>query len=195
MRVEARVDGAQIMRGGTGHQKLLVASAHQAEIILVSTYGEVVSCKRHHDDALKRTVPCCCIGPCYSQRTDRFLGALYRVGPTLWDERVLILPAGGWNSLQQTCVQRSLDHEDLRGLRCNLRRTGDPVNGRTSCVVQDRVKNCPAGFDLLAGIRNCTGIAADFFGDADGGEIFLPAVTPMKLRSDKPHVPLGTKRP
>jgi len=215
MRIEQRVDGAQIMRPGTGRQRLLVASTHQAELIIVCELGDVVSVRRHYDVALAQTVPCECRGPCYTQRLDRFVASLYRAGPTIWDERVLILPAQAWFSLQSSCLARGLAADQIRGLRCMLRRVGSKQTGRTSCEVQDRVKSCPGGFDLAAGVRNATGIAADFFGDSDGG-VFPQMETPPprgpdpargtareRVKSalgesadlvDKPRQPLG-KRP
>jgi len=190
MRIEDRADGAKIMRPGTGKQRLLVASTHQAELVIVCQASEVVSCRRHYDESLRKTVPCDCVGPCYSQRLDRFLGVIYRAGPTIWDERVLCLPAMGWGSLQTTAVARGFDPNDILGYRCVLRRMGGAANGRTTCEVQDRVKIIPAGFDLLAGVRNCTGIATNLWRDWDG-DAFPQAIPPARTRQEKPRVPLG----
>jgi hypothetical protein len=192
MRVENRVDGASIIRPGTGHQRLLVATKHPAEVIIVCPASESVSCKRHYDESLRKTIPCECGGPCYTQRIDHFLGVLYRSGPTLWEERVMILPANAWHCLRSSAAVKGMDPDDIVGLRCIVQRHGDSSNGRSTCTVQDRVKACPGGFPLAAGIRNCTGIAADFFGDANG-DLFLEEIIPAKSRSEKPRVPLGRK--
>jgi hypothetical protein len=191
--VEKTLDGAMVLRPGVGRQRLLVATSHPAEVVVVCDLGEVVSVVRHFDDALKKTVPCSCSGPCHSQRLDRFLAVLYRQGPTLWDERVLVLPANGWGSLVQTMLNKHLDHSDIRGLRAIVQRRGDSINGRTTFDVQDRVSRPPKGFDLIAGIRNCTGIAADFFGDADG-DMHQPADLDPKPPSGKPRIALGKKQ-
>jgi hypothetical protein len=192
MQIEKRVDGAQVVRPGLGRQRLLVASTHPAEVVVVCDLEEVISCNRHHDENLKKTVPCTCTGPCYSQRTDRFVAVLYRTGPTLWEERVLVLPANGWGSMMSTMLNKHLDHSDIRGLRMIVQRRGDSINGRTTADVQDRVKSIPGGFDLKAGVRNTTGIAADFFGDSDG-ELFAKEEPPARTRQDKPRTPLGKK--
>ena len=189
MQIERRVDGAQIMRPGTGRQRLLVASSHQAEVIIVSRLEDVVSVVRHYDPELSKTVPCTCTGPCYSQRLDRFLAVLYRAGPTIWDERVMILPAQAWFSLISSAVARNLTHDDLVGMRCMLRRVGPTSTGRVSCVVQDRVKAPPAGFNLVAAVRNSTGIAADFFGDSDGSHPSTDNPPTLPIRSDQPCPP------
>jgi len=192
MQVET-VDGAQIIRPGLGRQRLLVASSHPAEVVIVCELREVVSCVRHYDESLKKTVPCQCDGPCYSQRTDRFVGVLYRSGPTLWEERLLVVPANGWASLLSTMLNKHLDHSDLVGLRAIVQRKGDAINGRTTVAVQDRVGKPPKGFNMHAAIRNSTGIAADFFGDSDG-ELFSKEEVPLRTRADKPRVPLGKNR-
>jgi hypothetical protein len=191
--VEKTVDGAQILRPGEGRQRLLVATSHPAEVVVVCDLRDVVSCLRHYDEQLKKTIPCTCTGACYSQRMDRFLAVLYRQGPTIWDERVLVLPANGWSSLVATMLLKHLDHSDIRGIRAIVQRRGDSINGRTTFDVQDRVKAVPAGFNLAAGIRNCTGIAAGFFLDADG-DLFVKEEVPARTRSDKPRLALG-KRP
>lgn len=190
MHVEKCVDGAQIMRPGVGKQRLYVASSHPGEVMILSDLREVISCHRHHDEVLKKTVPCFCTQPCPTQRLDRFLAVILRTGPTLWDERVMVLPAQGWSSLMTTMVNKNRDHTMIRGARCIVQRHGSTPNGRTSCEYQDCSKNPPAGFDLAAGVRNTLGIAADFFGDSDG-ELFAPAELPARTRSDKPRLPLG----
>jgi hypothetical protein len=193
MRIEKRHDGAQVMRPGAGKQRLLVASFHPAEVVIVCQGPEIISVKRHFDEQLRKSVPCECSGPCYTQRLDRFCAVLYRAGPTLWDERIMLLPAMGWASLQATAVGRGFHPDDVHGFRCILQRVGNSANGRTTCAVQDRVKVVPAGFDLAAGVRNCTGIAVDFFGDLDG-ELPGGGGIPVDSPNPKPRVPLGTRR-
>src|SRR3990172_3770669 len=187
MQIEQCVDGCQIMRPGRGRQRLLVASSHAAEIVILSRMEDVFSVKRHYDEELGKSVPCVCTGPCYTQRLDRFLACLYRAGPTVWDERVLVLPAQAWFTLHSSCLGKMLDPNDLLGLHCILRRTGSASTGRTNLDVQNRVNNPPAGFDLAAGVLNCTGISTDFFGDSDGAELPHSEPTPMKLRQDEAH--------
>lgn len=190
MQVEKCVDGAMIMRPGLGRQRLYVASTHPGEVVILSNLAEVISCLRHRDEELKKCVPCQCTHPCYTQRTDRFLAIILRTGPTLWDERVMVLPAQGWSSLMSTMLNKGMNHEQIRGVRCIVQRHGDHANGRTSCEAQDRTSKPPAGFNLAAGVRNTLGIAADFFGDADG-ELFAKEVPPARTRQDKPSVALG----
>jgi hypothetical protein len=87
-------------------------------------------------------------------------------------------------------LNKHFDHSDIFGLRAIVQRRGDAVNGRTTVDVQDRVSKPPKGFALAAAIRNCTGIAADFFGDSNG-DIFPKEELPIRSRSDKPRIALG----
>ena len=193
MRIENRIDGAAIMRRDLGGQRLIVANSHSVELVILSELCCVISVKRHWDEARACTVPCECVGPCQSQRLDRFMEALARVGPTLWEERVLVLAADGWASLERSMVAKGKVDLQVRGARCILRRTGDKRNGRTSCEYQDHVVSIPQGFDLPGAMRSSLGIAADFFGDSEG-EAFPTELPPARTRAEKPKVPLGKKQ-
>jgi hypothetical protein len=89
-----------------------------------------------------------------------------------------------------TMINKKMNHAEIRGVRAIVQRHGPHNNGRTSCEAQDRTSNPPGGFNLAAGVRNTLGIAADFFGDADG-ELFGKEEPPARTRQDKPRVPLG----
>jgi len=190
MRIENRVDGASIMRRGDGLQRLCVATSHTQEVLILSRLDRVVSVKRHWSEDKQQTAPCECTQPCSSQRLDRFCESLVRVGPTLWEERLLVLPADAWNCLERTLILKGVASLETAGARCILRRSGDKRNGRTSCEYQDTVRNVPEGFNLVAAMRSSAGIAADFFGDSEG-VAFPQELPPARTRQDKPHVPLG----
>jgi len=193
MYVEERLDGAKIVRDGPGRQQLLVASTHQEELVIVSGIAEVISVTRHWDTTLDKTVPCECSGPCPSRRLDRFLAVIYRTGPTIWQERLLVLSDQGWHCLIGSLVAKGCPIDAIRGGRCILRRVGNKANGRIECHLQDVVKNVPAGFDVAAAMRGTVGVSADFFGDSEGVTASDQALLPIKTRNQKPRVDKGKK--
>jgi len=193
MRIEDRVDGAKIMRPGSGRQRLLVATTHPAELVVVCEMKEVISVKRHWSEELQKSVACDCTGPCPTSRLDRFLAVLYRVGPTIWEERLLVIADQGWHCLLASLLVKGFPHDRIWGARVILRRVGPKSNGRTEAHVQDFVKSTPGGFDIPAAMRNGVGIAADFFGDSEGAPVSDQVALPIKTRSDKPRVDKGRR--
>jgi hypothetical protein len=186
----------KIIRHGTGKQPLLVISEKQQGLIWLSAISEVIRVQRHWDDFAEQTEPCKCVGHCPTTRTDRLVAVLLQIDRLLYEERVLVLPEDGWRCVERCWIAKFQDKADLQGAGCFVQRVGSRRNGRTTCTILEWYKSVvPESFDLGEAVRRQMHIATDFFQrGANAEEVDEKIETPIKRRSDKPRVPLGSQR-
>jgi hypothetical protein len=194
--VETRETGMKIIRHGPGRQPLLTISEKLQGLIWLSPISGVIRVQRHWDEELDRTEPCRCVGHCPTTRTDRLVAVLLQMDRLMYEERVLVLPEDGWRCMERCWLAKFQDRADLQGAGCLIRRVGSRRNGRTTCEILEWYKSVvPESFDLDEAVRRQMHIATDFFHrGANAHEVDEKIETPIKRRSDKPRVPLGSQR-
>jgi len=176
-----------------GRPRLVQLDRHKKPLIIQSNRTEVVTVDRHWNQQTGHLETCHCNPKCPSWRVENFVSALEWVGPLTWEQRLWSISDTAMAQLNRL-VQIKTSSKDLIGAGVNASRTGDRVNGRVVIEWLHHSPNVPRGFDVPYAVLKSTGVAADFFGGLpDGPDVpnVDQVVTPIRARTDKPHVPLG----
>lgn len=160
--------------------RIVRANTNPTQFIVLADLDGLRVITRHWDTNLRATVPCECVKPCESRRSDHFIAGLSWYSPDTWEQAVLHFSEGAWIRLQNELQVKKLP---LKGIWGRWQRTSSAPNAgvRVDVIGASNCTHPPV--DIGYSLQRRLGLSLDFFGSA--GDPPIPTVDAGMQTADK----------